>query len=220
MTFYEAGTNNVKYNYLHTINNRGNPDTLVLDPDLSYDLTVHTLPPQEKKNISIVKGKHNVISLNAPQGFLKLELDGAINKYYPTTVIRKSGDMKTLNVQDFGKKEKYIVGKYDLEVLTLPRIHIKNVEIQQSSTNSIKIPTSGSVLFNKPGLGSGSIYVDDGKIVTWVCNLNPSLVNEIIYLQPGKYKVVFRLDFAKETLKTIERNFEVKSGMPVTVKLF
>jgi Ca-activated chloride channel homolog len=220
MTFYVAGTNQVKYNYLHTINHRGNPDTLVLDPDLTYDLTVHTLPPQEKKNISIVKGKHNVIKLDAPQGFLRLDLDGAINKYYPTTIVRKSGDMKTLNVQDFGKSEKYIVGKYDLEVLTLPRIHIKNIEIKQSSTNTIKIPTSGSILFNKPGLGNGSIYVDDGKKVTWVCNFNPTLVNEVIYLQPGKYKLLFRLDFAKETLKTIERNFEVKSGIPMTVKLF
>lgn len=220
MTFYVAGTNRVKYNYLHTINNRGNPDTLVLDPDLMYDLTVHTLPPQEKKNISIIKGKHNIISLDAPQGFLRLDLDGAINKYYPSTIVRKSAEMKTLNVQEFGKSEKYIVGKYNLEVLTLPRIHIKDVEIKQSSTNIIKIPTSGSILFNKQGNGSGSIYVDDGKKVTWVCNFNPSLVNEVIYLQPGKYKVVFRLDFAKETLKTVERNFEVKSGTPMTIKLF
>lgn len=220
MTFYEAGTSRVKYNYLHTINHRGNPDTLVLDPDLSYDITVHTIPPQEKKNVRIIKGKHNVIPIDAPQGYLRLELDGAISKYYPTTIVRKGHDMKTLNVQDFGKTEKYIVGKYDLEVLTLPRIYLRDVEIRQSSTNSIKIPTSGSVLFNKPGNGYGSIYVDDGKSVTWVCNFNPALVNEVIYLQPGKYKAVFRLEFSKETLKTVERNFEVKSGMPATIKLF
>jgi Ca-activated chloride channel family protein len=220
MTFYVAGTNSVKYNYLHTINNRGNPDTLVLDPDLLYDITVHTIPPQEKKNIAIVKGKHNVIPIDAPQGFLKLELDGAINKYYPTTIVRKTNEMKTLNVQDFGKTEKYIVGKYDLEVLTLPRIYIKEVEIKQSSTNSIKIPTSGSVLFNKTQSGFGSVYVDDGKTVTWVCNFNPAFTNEIIYLQPGKYKAVYRLEFSKETLKTVEKNFEVKSGTPATINLF
>ena len=98
MTFYEAGTNIVKYNYLHTINHRGNPDTLVLDPDLKYDITVHTLPPQEKKNVSIIRRKHNIIPIDAPQGFLKLELDGAVNKYNPTTVVRKGNDMKTLNV--------------------------------------------------------------------------------------------------------------------------
>jgi Ca-activated chloride channel family protein len=220
MTFYEAGTNTVKYNYLHTINHRGNPDTLVLDPDLKYDLVVHTIPPQEKKNITIIKGKHNVIPLDAPQGFLRLDLDGPISKYYPTTIIRKGTDMKTLNVQDFGKTEKYIIGKYDLEVLTLPRINLKDVEIKQSSTNTIKIPTSGSILFSKQSIGYGSVYVDDGKTVTWVCNLNPTLQNEIIYLQPGKYKVVFRYQFTKETTKSIERNFEVKSGLPGTIKLF
>ena len=219
MTFYEAGTSRVKYNYLHTINHRGNPDTLVLDPDLKYDLTVHTIPAQEKKGISIVKGKHNIISVDAPQGFLRLELDGAINKYYPTTIVRKNTELKTLNVQEFGKTEKYIVGKYDLEVLTLPRIYLKDVEIKQSSTNTIKIPTSGSILFSK-GSGYGSVYVDDGKTVTWVCNFNPNLQNEIIYLQPGRYKAVYRPGFSKETLKTVERNFEVKAGVPMTVKLF
>lgn len=220
MTFYEAGTPNVKYNYLHTINHRGNPDTLVLDPALRYDLVVHTIPPVSKKDILIEKGKHNVILLDAPQGSLRLELDGAINKYYPTTVIRKAGEMKTLNIQEFGMTEKYIVGKYDLEVLTLPRIHLKNVEVQQSSVNTIKIPPSGNVLFSKQGLGHGSIYTDDGKKVNWVCNFNPALVSEMIYLQPGRYKAVFKLGFAKETVKTVERNFEVKPGAALTVKLF
>ncbi len=220
MTFYEAGTDKVKYNYLHTINVRGNPDTLVLDPELKYDLVVHTIPPQEKKNISIIKGKHNVIPLDAPQGYLRLDLDGTINNYNPTTLVRKSGEMNTLNVQDFSKTEKYIVGKYDLEILTLPRINLKDVEIKQSSTNLIKIPTSGNVQFNKPGNGFGSVYVDDGKTLVWVCNLNPSLINEVIYLQPGKYKVVYRMEFTKETIKSVERNFEVKSGTPLSVKLF
>jgi Ca-activated chloride channel family protein len=219
MTFYEAGTTRVKYNYLHTINHRGNPDTLVLDPDLKYDLTVHTIPPIEKKGITIVKGKHNIIALDAPQGYLKLQLDGTINQYNPTTLVRKSGE-QTLNVQNFGKTEKYIVGKYDVEVLTLPRILMKEVEIKQSSTNTIKIPASGSVSFQRQGTGYGSIYTDDGKMVVWVCNLNPALQNEIIYLQPGKYKVVFRYGPAKETLQTVQRNFEVKSGLPQTVRLF
>jgi Ca-activated chloride channel family protein len=197
------------------------PDTLVLDPDLKYDLVVHTIPPQVKKDIAIIRGKHNIINVDAPQGFLKLELDGTIGQYNPTTLIRKGTDMKTLNVQEFGKKEKYIVGKYDLEVLTFPRVVLKDVEIKQSSVNTIKIPASGSTTFIKQGgTGHGSIYTDDGKTVVWVCNLNSALQNEIIYLQPGKYKVVFRYEFARETLQTIQRNFEVKAGLPQTVRLF
>lgn len=221
MTFYQAGTFNVKYNYLHTLNHRGSPDTLVLDPDLKYDLVVHSIPPQEKKNIVIVKGKHNIITLDAPQGYLKLELDGTINQYNPTTLIRKNDVMQTLNAQNFGKSEKYIVGKYDLEVLTLPRLLLKDVEIKQSSTNTIKIPASGSTTFMKQGgAGFGSVYTDDGKTVVWVVNLNTSLQNEIIYLQPGKYKVVFRYGNSKQTLQTVNRNFEVRSGTPQTVRLY
>ncbi|MES2566725.1 MAG: hypothetical protein V4565_07660 [Bacteroidota bacterium] len=219
MTFYDANTKQVKYNYLHTLNHRGNPDTLVLIPNITYDLMVHTIPPIEKKNISIQQGKHNVIPVDAPQGYLKLELEGTLSKYYPTCVIRKKGDMNTLNIQDFGKLDKYIVGKYDIEVLTLPRIKLYDVEIQQSTTNTIKIPTSGNAYIAKGAAGYGSIFVDDGKKMTWVCNLNMSLQNEIIYLQPGNYKMEFRYESSKQTLNTIEKKFVITSAVTTNIKL-
>jgi Ca-activated chloride channel family protein len=219
MTFYDAGTKQIKYNYLHTLNHRGNPDTLVLSPSITYDLMIHTIPPIEKKNISIQQGKHNVIPVDAPQGYLKLELEGTLSKYYPTCVVRKKDDMNTLNIQDFGKVDKYIVGKYDIEVLTLPRIKLHDVEIQQSTTNTIKIPTSGNAYITKGGGGYGSIFVDDGKKMTWVCNLNTTLQNEIIYLQPGNYKLEFRYENAKQTLNTIEKKFVITSAVTTNVKL-
>lgn len=219
MTFYDAQTKQIKYNYLHTINQKGNPDTLVLDPNIKYNLTVHTIPPVYKNNITIVKGKHNIIPVDAPQGYLKLELQGPVSKYYPTTIIRQAGEMNTLNVQDFGKTEKYIVGKYDLEVLTLPRVILSDVEIKQSSVNSIKIPASGNVYISKSAKGYGSIYTDDGKKVTWVCNLNNETQTEIIYLQPGNYKLEFRHDGVKETIKSVERKFVVTSGSTTNIKI-
>jgi hypothetical protein len=57
----------------------------------------------KRKTLLLSKGKHNVIPVDAPQGYLKLELDGALSKYFPTCVIRKKGEMNTLNIQDFGK---------------------------------------------------------------------------------------------------------------------
>ena len=127
--------------------------------------------------------------------------------------------MNTLNVQDFGKTEKYIVGKYDLEILTLPRIKMNDVEIKQNTTNTIKVPTSGIAYITKGYKGYGSIYLDDGKHLTWVCNLNNNLQQEIIYLQPGNYKLEFRYETIKETLKTIERNFTITSGVTNNIKL-
>jgi Ca-activated chloride channel family protein len=219
MTFYDSNTKQVKYNYLHTINHRGNPDTLVLSPNCNYDLVVHTIPPIEKKNIIIQKGKHNVIPVDAPQGYLRLELEGKTSNYYPTTVVRKKGEMNTLTIQDFGKTEKYIVGKYDLEILTLPRIKLNDVEILQSTTNTIKVPTPGNVYLTKASKGYGSIFTDDGKKVIWVCNLNINLQNEIIYLQPGNYKLEFRYEGAKETLQTIEKKFTIVSSVTNAIKL-
>src|SRR6218665_848789 len=41
---YQAGTKNLKYTFEHTINKWGNPDTLVMDPNMQYDLVVNTIP--------------------------------------------------------------------------------------------------------------------------------------------------------------------------------
>lgn len=51
--FYEAGTKKLVYSYMHTLNARNLPDTIVLDPNKKYDLVVNTLPRVEKKNIAI-----------------------------------------------------------------------------------------------------------------------------------------------------------------------
>jgi len=127
--------------------------------------------------------------------------------------------MNTLHVQEFGKTEKYIVGKYDIEILTLPRINLYDVEIKQSTTNTIQVPASGNVYLSKGGNGYGSIYTDDGKKVTWVYNLQTNLQTEIIYLQPGTYKLEFRHENTKETIRTIEKKFTITSGTTTTLKL-
>lgn len=54
-------------------------------------------------------------------------------------IVRKSGSPSTLNVQSFNQSEKYIVGKYDLEILTLPRIYIKDVTIARSTLKTITV---------------------------------------------------------------------------------
>ncbi len=220
MTFYKAGTEQILYNYMHTLNSKGKPDTLVVNPDIQYDLVIHTIPPVDKKGVNITKGKHNIIPVDAPQGFLKMETEGPAVKNAPLTIVRKLNQQNTILVQEFGKTEKLIVGKYDLEILTLPRIKINNVDIKQSTTNVVKVPTSGIFYGKKMSPGHGSIYLDNGKTVEWVYNLNSSLLNETLYLQPGKYKVVFRYETVKETTRTIERNFEIKSGESTNVQLY
>jgi hypothetical protein len=68
-------------------------------------------------------------------------------------------------------------------------------------------------------MGFGSLYLDDGKKVTWVCNLNSNLNTEIIYLQPGNYKMEFRYESIKQTIKTIERKFTIKSKTTTNITI-
>jgi Ca-activated chloride channel family protein len=70
MTFYDRLSGKPRYNYYHTINNRGNPDTLILDPLLTYRLVVHTIPPVLVDSFRLNERAHTIIAVNAPQGEL------------------------------------------------------------------------------------------------------------------------------------------------------
>ena len=220
MTFYNQKTGAIVYNYLHTLNHRGNPDTLVLDPEITYKMVVHTIPPQVKENIVLQKGKHNIIPIDAPQGYLTIQTEEA-NVYKSLSfIVLKAGEMNTLNVQEVGSTEKYITGKFDLEILTLPRIKLQNAEVKQSSTNTIKIPSAGIFSINKGGLGYGSIYLENGKKLEWVCNLSESQQAEVFYLQPGNYRAEFRLKTQPESEKTVEKKFSIESNKTTAISLY
>ena len=220
MTFYDEKHGGIKYNFVHTLNHRGLPDTLILNPDNTYKLVVHTIPPVEKSEIKLQKGKHNTIVLDAPQGNLRFQTSGDFREEPIQAIIRKSADMKTLNVQTFGTSEKYLVGKYDVEILTLPRIKQSNVEITQSAEKIITIPGSGMVSVEKRSICYGSLYVEETGKFTWIYNLNPELRSEVFYLQPGNYRIEYREKDKTDIEKTIEKKFSVKSGQTQSIKLF
>ncbi|MBA3972193.1 MAG: VWA domain-containing protein [Bacteroidetes bacterium] len=221
MTFYDEQTGVIRYNYVHTINNKGVPDTLVIEPIGTYKMVVHTIPPVEKKGIELVPGKHNTIAVDAAQGYLNLKMTGSGDYIKNTTcIVRKHEDMQTLHVQQFNTAEKFLIGKYDLEILTLPRIKLNKVDIAQSKTTLIEIPQSGSVSVAKPTEGPGSLYLEENNKLVWVCNLNSSMLQETIVLQPGKYRIEYRPKNAKEAIYTIEKRFKIESGVSTAVRLY
>ncbi len=220
MTFYDQFTGQVKYNYVHTLNHRGLPDTIVLDPIGIYKMVVHTIPQVTKENITLTPGKHNVIAVDAPQGYLYVKINGSNNYKSLPMIVRKKNDMQTLNVQMVNETEKYIVGTYDVEVLTLPRIKLKDINVAQSSTTTVEIPESGIVTILKPANGPGSLYVEENGVMNWIYNLESTFTQENIVLQPGNYRVEFRAQNAKEAIYTVERKFTINPGGSTTVKLY
>jgi len=218
-TLYDMQTGRMVYNFIHTFNHAGNPDTLHLDHLIKYRLKVHSIPPVEKDGIEIIPGKHNVIAVDAPQGYLFLNVKNRNEYGTLKCIVRKSGSMETMHIQDFGATEKYLTGKYDIEILSLPRIIQKDVKISQSATTTVEIEQPGLVNLQFGGVGYGSIFQLKGKDVEFVCNLNENIMQQAIVLQPGTYKVVFRFRNTKETVLSKDRTFTVRSGESVIVNL-
>ncbi|MDD3878217.1 MAG: VWA domain-containing protein [Bacteroidales bacterium] len=220
MSFYDNFSGILKYNYVHTMNNRGVPDTIIIDHLATYNIVVHTIPPVRKDSVRLVAGSHTVIGIDAPQGYLILKAAGRPLYRDLQAIIRKNDQMETLNTQLFGQTEKYIVGKYDIEVLCLPRLIINDVEISQSTTTTVEIPQPGIAVIQKPAAGFGSLYLEERNELKLIYNLQESNLQESIILQPGKYKVIFRAKFATRALNTIERSFIIESGKTQNVRLF
>jgi Ca-activated chloride channel family protein len=128
--------------------------------------------------------------------------------------------MQTLNVQDFGVTQKYLVGKYDMEILCMPRLYINDVHISQDSTTLVEIPQSGIAVIQLSANGYGSVYQEDNNKLKWIYNLPENTSLESLYLLPGKYRVVFRTKFTNRSSYSVEKSFIVNSGSSVTVKMF
>ncbi|MFM7023798.1 MAG: vWA domain-containing protein [Flavobacteriales bacterium] len=220
MTFYDKNSEEVKYNLIHTLNINGNPDTISVDPLTTYNIVVHTKPEMTKENVRLKPGEHNIISIDAPQGSLFLKANGNLNNQYNfRCVVKQNGISQILNVQDFEKTEKYIVGEYEVEILTIPRI-TTTVQIAQSNISKIEVPQPGKISFNALGSGYGFVYqMVDGKLKQ-IYELNTEQPSETIYMLPGTYKVVYRSKTAKRTMYSIEKEFKVESGKSGKVDLF
>ncbi len=221
MTFCDNFSGAIKYNFIHTLDNKGFPDTLVIDPLLKYDIVVHTIPPVGIDSVILTPGKHTVIPIDAPQGDLELKVGGST----PTiknlsAVVKSAGKCEILNIQEFNQKCRYIVGKYDLEILCLPRMSIPGVEISQSKTTTVEIPMPGIAIIQIMNRGYGSIYLEENNKLRWIYNLNENGNQETLYLLPGKYRVVFRSKFVTKSIFTIEKSFKIESGITTRVNLY
>ena len=221
VTFYDEHSGAIRYNFMHTLNTKGNPDTIFIDPIGTYKMVVHTIPEVVKTGIKVLPGKHNVIPADCPQGYLYLKVGENNTSPYGKLecIVRKKGEAQTLHVVNFNAYDKFLVGKYDLEVLSLPRLKFNNVEVNQSKTTTIEIPQAGSVSFYKPAPGPSSVYLEEKNKLVWVCNLNTNAIQEGLALQPGKYRVVYRPLAAKETVYSIEKIFTVTSNVNTQVKI-
>ncbi|WP_237144772.1 vWA domain-containing protein [Pontibacter pamirensis] len=221
MTFLNSLTGQPEYNYVHYQSGEGKADMLDIDALLPYDLVVNTTPAVVERNISIRPGKHNVIKVKSPQGVLNLKQDGPSPYGQLSAIVRPHEKEQTLHVQQFGEKHRYLAGMYDLEILTMPRIYLKGVELKQGQTHTVSIPPPGQLAIPSQMKGFGSVYLmEENGRQRWLYNLPENNSKITMALQPGNYRLVYRMKTAQASKFTDVRDFTIRSGATTTVKIF
>ena len=219
LIFFDRLSGVVRYNMIHTINSKGNPDTLTLDHMSTYDILAQTIPPMRLDSVKLLTGRHNTVGMDAPQGYLLIKTSRGKAYDNEKILVKADGDFRTINVQKMGSLGKYVVGKYDLEIPIYPLMIVEDVEIAQSYTTTVEIPAPGFVTFAAQQPGPGALYqmTPEGEQI-WVLNFQENLKSQGYFLQPGSYRVVFRRGDLKSTDFSVVRDFEIDSGDMETIK--
>lgn len=221
VSFINHFTQQSAFEFVHYRDEQGMPDTVEVDPVLSYDVIVNTIPPVRKNKIELKVGQHNILNIQAPQGHLKINQPGH-SEYEDgvLSIIKKLNSDLILTTFKIPGSEKLLVGQYDIECTTLPRTVFKNVNILQGQNTSLEIEQPGVVNFVATSKGIGSIYeIHENGSQLWVFNLDPNLLRNTVAIQPGVYKVVFRSENAKGSKFTTIHEFEIKQGSSFNIRL-
>ena len=114
--------------------------------------------------------------------------------------------------------KQYLVGSYDLEVLSIPRIKFKDVKINQSKMTDIVIPLYGSIQVNKSD-GPAALFLKDKGENIWVYDFNEERSIENLNIQPGNYFICFRSNRSNSIAHTILKDFKITSAQNINFKL-
>ncbi len=221
VSFINHFTQTSAFEFVHYRDESGRPDSVDIDPVLSYDIVVNTIPSVRINNVEITAGRHNVLKINSPQGEININQPGHTEyKNGVVAMIRTSDNPVILTTIRLPNHEKLLVGNYDIECTTLPTTVFRNLKIIQNQTTELIIEQPGVVNFISTYNGIGSIYeyYKDGS-QQWIYNLNEKKLRNTVAIQPGKYKVVFRSENAKGSKYTTIKEFEIKPGSSFNIRL-
>lgn len=219
-TLYDHTSGKTLYNFIHTLNEKGNPDTLYLDPVGVYDLELHTYPSLKKENIELTPGKHNIIALDVAAGSLNTECVAAsiANNSAQVVVRIKTDDVSILNVQDLNEEEKYLMADYNIEILTTPEVRFDTALIAERE-NKIAVANYGTLSLMAEDKYLASIYQTKNRLLQLVSGFEMNTKVENKKLQPGEYLLVFKSKNNYDSESTRTKKFTVHEGQTVVLNL-
>ncbi len=220
MSFHDNQSGNIRYTFMHTLGISGQPDTVHVDVMSVYDLKVHTVPPVYLDTLIVKAGQLNVFEVPAPQGSLKIRVGGDDpDDYNVKCIIRKTGLPETIFVLDGEKEQNLIIGLYNLEVLTIPRLYFDAVEIKQDVSKNIDIPQPGKAIINFKTASVGTLVLENGDFLINQYDFVPERTAYTLRLQPGYYRIVYREKNKRKTMNSQDYKFRVKSGETYIINL-
>jgi len=221
MSIYEQEKKVLAYNFMHTMNEKGNPDTLFVDYQPVYNLELHTIPSLHLDNIRLEKTTHNTIKIPVSQGKIKLSTTNPMpfgKELYG--LVRRCGEETILHVIQGGQTADYLTGCYDVEVLSMPRLLYEKIEVEENQLKQIQIPEPGVLVLQRRSPVKGDLFVEYNGRLVWIYSLDSeSVTAESLVLLPGNYRLVFRAANAKRAAYTREAAFTIISGKTKKVKL-
>jgi len=225
LTYFNRVTSKVVENYYHTMNAYGLPDTIYLEAMNDYDIKVHTYPPLKVKAVEILAEKHNKIPVKAAQGELIVKTDMDPSDFAKAKfkyILRGYEEGEIIHIQDLNVKTKYLVGAYDLEILTLPRIYLNRVDISQVKTTRLEIPAPGlaKISAGSPGVGALFVINEKGQLEKIYDFETGKPIRENLYLQPGSYMLMYRKQGETRATNTIEKTFTIESNKTLNINLY
>lgn len=219
-TLYDHASGKMLYNFIHTINEKGNPDTLYLDPVGVYDLELHTYPPIKKTDIELVPGKHNIIAVDVPVGDVTVTCAGAsLATNNAQVLMRPAAAPKTiLNVQDLNETESYVASPFIIEILTTPALLI-DTTVAAMTANMLAIPNYGTLSITSTDKYSAAVFRELNNTQQLVDRFDITNRVDNHKYQPGEYMLVYKPKTSYDSEATKTHRFKVEEGRMVVVTL-
>ena len=219
VAFYDHRTGVIRQSTIYSVDGRLKPDTLLMDPLVTYDMTVFTHPPLRREAMQFDIDRVNPIDITVSEGTMKVMYSGQRPQWQQTSVdviVRRAGSGDRVAAQEMGETGQYLAGRYDVEVQTLPVTTLRGVEVRGGAATELSVPMPGMLVLSKPkGITTGAIFrLRDGQ-VEFATDLNPSTAGERLLLQP---EVVLHPQNATAYNKVQTKRFVIESSQTTKIQ--
>ena len=222
VAFYDHRTGVIRHSTIYSVDSKLQPDTLLMDPLVTYDMAVFTHPPLRREAMQFSIDRPNNVDITVSEGTLKVQYSGQRPQWQQTNVdviVRRAGSGERVAAQEVGETGQYLAGRYDVEVQTLPVTTLRGVEVRGNAATELSVPMPGMLVLSKPkGITTGAIFkLNDGN-VEFTTDLNPSTAGERLLLQPGQYELVLHPQNTTRYDKVQTKRFVIESSQTTKIQ--